>query len=70
MPKKNAAAILSLLVLSLVAVNVVAMPQLAVFFDAFDMDTGYSVGKTVGGALGKAFGSDLFEFIGVILFLA
>ena len=70
MTKIHAALVLTLLVASLVLVNTSVMPELAVFLDVGTMDSMYSVGKSVGSALGDAFGSSLFEFIGVVLFLA
>ena len=70
MSKINALLVLSLLVATLVAVNICVMPDLAVFLGVGTMDSMYSVGKTVGSALGDAFGSSLFEFLGVVIFLA
>ncbi len=70
MSKMNAALVLCVLVVALVAANTVAMPELAVFLKVGTMDSMYSVGKTVGSALGKAFGSSIFEFVGIVLFLA
>jgi hypothetical protein len=70
MSKKSAATVLCLLVLALVTVNMVAMPDLAAFLKVGTMDSMYATGKTVGSALGKAFGSSIFEFVGIVLFLA
>lgn len=68
--KKQAAVVLTMLVLALVAVNTVAMPELHTFLKVGTMDSMYATGKTVGSALGTAFGSPIMEFIGVVLFLA
>jgi hypothetical protein len=70
MSKKNASAVLASLVMALVAIQTVVLPQLAFFLKVGTVDSMFSVGKSVGGALGQAFGNSLFEFIGIILFLA
>ena len=70
MSKNKAALVLMTLVLTLVAINTAVMPNLAAFLKVGTMDSMFAVGKSVGSALASAFGSSLFEFIGIVLFLA
>ena len=70
MSKTKAALVLMTLVMTLVAINTVVMPQLAFFMKVGTMSSMFSVGATVGKALATAFGSPIFEFVGIVLFLA
>ena len=70
MSKKTAVVVILMLVATLVAVNVTVLPELAFFLKVGTVDSMFSVGKTVGGALASAFGSSIFEFVGIVLFLA
>ncbi len=70
MSKTKATLVLSTLVLTLVAMNTAILPDLAAFLKVGTMDSMFAVGKSVGSALASAFGSSLFEFLGIVLFLA
>ena len=70
MSKTKAALVLMTLVMTLVAINTVMMPHLAFFMKVGTMSSMFTIGSTVGKALATAFGSSIFEFVGIVLFLA
>ncbi|MBI3099776.1 MAG: hypothetical protein HYY93_16315 [Planctomycetes bacterium] len=70
MTKKTKAGLtLGALSLGLVGANVLATPHLAWFLDQ-DMGTFLQIGQSVGVALAHAFGSSIFELLGIVLFVA
>ena len=70
MSKKKAALVLTLLICAVVLVGLSSQPALHYFMKVGTSQSMYSTGASVGKALGSAFGSTLFEFIGIVLFLA
>ncbi|MDP7034381.1 MAG: hypothetical protein QF752_07795 [Planctomycetota bacterium] len=70
MSKKKAALVLSVLLCAVVLVGLATEPALHYFMKVGTSQSMYATGASVGKALGSAFGSSLFEFIGVVLFLA
>ena len=68
MKKKNA--VLSLVgTVAALALVASVTPDLGYFIGG-DMDAMYSMGKTVGSALGTALGNPIFGLLGIILFIA
>lgn len=70
MSKKKATSTLTGLICTLFALNLAVLPQLGFFMKVGSVDSMFQTGKMVGGALAQAFGNSLFEFIGIVLFLA
>ena len=70
MSKKKATSVLSALVCTLFVLQAAVLPQLGFFLKVGSVDSMFQTGKMVRGALGQAFGNSLFEFIGIVLFLA
>ncbi len=69
MSKKNAALSLAGLSLASIATAFVSSPKLGWFLNQ-DMGSFLAIGQQVGSALATAFGSGIFELIGILLFVA
>ena len=70
MSKKTKAGVtLGALSMGLVAANVLATPNLGWFLNQ-SLSTWLGIGQSVGGALAEAFGSSIFEIVGILLFVA